>query len=97
MNAKLNRERMIVHPNDLVQRELPELLFGAISREPASEDPFVEEIGDALHGGLALVFHGLVVVGGDEHPSGAVAGVEEGALEDEREDPVALLQIVAIH
>lgn len=97
MNAKLNRERMIVHPNDLVQRELPELLFGAISREPASEDPFVEEIGDALHGGLALVLHGLVVVGADEESSGAVAGIEEGALEDKGEEPVAVLKVVAVH
>jgi len=97
VNAKLNRERMIVHPNDLVQRELPELLFGAISREPASEDPFVEEIGDALHGGLALVLHGLVVVGADEESSGAVAGIEEGALEDKGEEPVAVLKVVAVH
>ena len=96
MNAELDGEGVIIHPNDLMERELPELLVGPIGGEPSLEDAAVEEVSDPLHGLLALLLHGVVVVGGHEHPPAELAGVEEGALSDEAEEPVAVVEVVGV-
>ena len=80
-----------------MEREFPQLLLRALAGEPPLENPSLHKILDPLQGGFALLLHGLVVVGADEDSAAALAAVEECALHDDGEEPIAVLQIVPVH
>jgi len=80
-----------------MEREFPQLFLRGLAGEPPSENPSLHKILDALQGGFALLLHGLVVVWADEDSAGALAAVEECALHDDGEEPIAVLQIVPVH
>lgn len=96
MNPKLNREGVIVNPNNLIEREPPQLGLGPRLREPTLIDPLVLKILNPPHGGLPLLLHGPVIVRRHEHLSAALQRVEEAALHHEAEEPVAVGEMVRV-
>lgn len=96
MNPKLNREGVIVNPNNLIEREPPQLGLGPRIREPTLVDPLVLKIINPPHGSFPLLLHGLVIVRRDEHLSAALQRVEEAALDHEAEEPVTVGEMVRV-
>lgn len=96
MNSELNREGVIINPNNLIEREPPKLGLGPRLRKPTLIDALLQKIENPLHGGLPLLLHRLVIVRGDEHLGSALLRVEETALRHETEEPVAVSNVVTV-
>lgn len=96
VNANLNGEGVIIHSNNLLHGEIPQLLFGTVSGKPPTENPSVEQIRDAFHGSLSLLLHGAVIIRRHKDSSGVLAAVEEVVLDDEGEEPVAVDDVVSV-
>jgi hypothetical protein len=96
MNSKLNRERVIVHPNSLQKRELPQLGVRVSVRKPTLKDTFIQQIRNPLHRHLSLLLHGLVIVRRDKQFLAALIRIEKATLGDKTIKPVAIREIVIV-
>lgn len=98
MHADLDRERVIVAPDALQERELPELRIGPSARQPALENPSAQQILDPPHRHLPLLLHRLVIIRRHENPPSATASrAKELALHHQSVQPVPIFEIVAVH
>ena len=87
---------VIVHGNDVIERQFPQLSFFPRPRDPPLKNPMLQEVPNSGHGEVSLVLHGLVVIGAHEHPPADDPTVEDLPLRDEPEEPVAVLHVVSV-
>lgn len=96
MDTELNSKRVIINPNNLMQRKLSQLSFDPFLRKPTFENPTIQQVGNSLHGHLSLLLHALVVVRRDKHSATGLSGIKQLALLHQPEEPVPVLKIVGV-
>lgn len=96
MDAELDPKRMIINPNAIMKRQLPQLRLRTSPRQPTFEHAFLQQILDPPHRRVPLLLHRLVEVRRHEDPRPDAPPAEQPALQHEVEHPVPLVDVVPV-
>lgn len=96
MDAELDPKRVVINPNAIMKRQLPQLRLGTSSRQPTIEHAFLQQILDPPHRRVPLLLHRLVEVRRHEDPGPDAPPAEQPALHHKVEHPVPVVDVVAV-